>query len=182
MDQEWLLRETLESGALKAAVIPQSSIVLSAEFRKMCESNQCGIYGKCWMCPPAVGDIDDLMKRVRSYPRAILYQTVGKLEDSFDIEGMLDAKKAHAQVSQTIEKKIRLSGGSAGYLHLTCGGCYLCKTCAIVENKPCRFPDEALSSLEAYGIDVYNTTKDTPLKYINGQNTVTYFGLILFEE
>ena len=37
-------------------------------------------------------------------------------------------------------------------------------------------------SLEGYGVDVYNTTKDTPLKYINGQNTVTYFGMILFSE
>ena len=36
--------------------------------------------------------------------------------------------------------------------------------------------------MEGAGIDVYNTVKDTPLKYINGANTVTYFGLVLFEE
>ena len=36
--------------------------------------------------------------------------------------------------------------------------------------------------MEAAGVDVYNTTRDTPLKYINGQNTVTYFGLVLFDE
>ena len=36
--------------------------------------------------------------------------------------------------------------------------------------------------MEAYGIDVYNTTKNTELKYINGQDTVTYFGMVLFEE
>ena len=41
-------------------------------------------------------------------------------------------------------------------------------------------PEKAMSSLEGYCVDVYNTTKDTPLKYINGQNTVTYFGAILF--
>jgi len=185
MDKEWLLQETLESGAWKATLIPQSSIVLSGEFRKMCESNQCGIYGKCWMCPPAIGEINELMKTVRSFSGAILYQTVYDIEDSFDIEGMFEAKKAHARVSEKLEEKIQLqlkSQGTERYLHLTCGGCFLCKTCAIAENKPCRFPRKALSSLEAYGIDVYNTTKDTPLKYINGQNTVTYFGMILFEE
>ena len=36
--------------------------------------------------------------------------------------------------------------------------------------------------LEGYGIDVFNTTKDTPLKYINGENTVTYFGIVLLTE
>ena len=49
-------------------------------------------------------------------------------------------------------------------------------------DEPCRFPEKALPSLEAYGVDVYNTTKDTDLKYINGQNTVTFFGMVLFRE
>jgi len=36
--------------------------------------------------------------------------------------------------------------------------------------------------LEGYGVDVYSTTKDTPLAYINGENTVTYFGAVFFAE
>ena len=36
--------------------------------------------------------------------------------------------------------------------------------------------------MEGAGVDVYNTVKDTPLRYINGQNTVTYFGMVLFGE
>ena len=31
-------------------------------------------------------------------------------------------------------------------------------------------------------MDVYNTTRSTELKYINGQNTVTYFGMVLFRD
>ena len=49
------------------------------------------------------------------------------------------------------------------------------------DGEPCRHPDKALASLEGSGVDVYNTTKDTPLKYINGQNTVTFFGMVLWE-
>ena len=176
-----LLEAILSAGATKAAFITQEQIVLSAEFRKPCESNQCGMYGRCWMCPPAIGEIEPLMEKVRSYPTGLLYQTIGELEDSFDIEGMFEAKKIHAQVSQTFEVMVKEQMPGM-YLHLTCGGCYLCDTCAITQNKPCRFPEKALSSLEGYGVDVYNTVKDTPLKYINGQNTVTYFGLVLFEE
>ena len=46
--------------------------------------------------------------------------------------------------------------------------------------EPCRHPDRALASLESYGMDVYNTTRSTPLQYINGANTVTYFGMVLY--
>ena len=67
-----------------------------------------------------------------------------------------------------------------GILHLTCGGCRLCPVCAKRTGEPCRHPDKALPSMESYGIDVYNTTKDTALRYINGQDTVTYFGVVLF--
>ncbi len=181
MDSELLVSEALAAGALKAVVIPQERIVLSAEFRRICESNQCGLYGKYWVCPPAIGEITELMDRVRAYPEGLLYQTVGRFEDSFDFEGMLEARKIHARVSERLDTAMkRLTGGRC--LHLTCGGCTLCETCAIRSNHPCRFPQKALASLEGYGIDVYNTVKDTPLAYINGQNTVTYFGLVLVEE
>ena len=66
------------------------------------------------------------------------------------------------------------------FLHLSCGGCRLCQRCAKEDGLPCRMPDKALPSLEGYCVDVYNTTKNTDLKYINGQNTVTFFGMILF--
>ena len=56
----------------------------------------------------------------------------------------------------------------------------VCDSWRELDDLPCRAPEEALSSLEAYGINVYQTVKKTALKYINGQNTVTYFGAILF--
>ena len=162
-------------------MLDQQQIVLSNTFRAICESNQCGGYGKCWMCPPYIGAIEELMEKVRSYPRALLYQTIYEIEDSYDIEGMFEAGANHAQVSQRLQKEMASVIGKP-FLHLTCGGCHLCPTCAKRSEEPCRFPDKALPSLEGYGVDVYNTTKDTPLKYINGQNTVTYFGMVLFSE
>lgn len=119
------------------------------------------------------------MEMVRSYSHALWYQSVSQLEDSFDIEGMFAAGKNHALLSQRLQE-MAASILPKDFLHLTCGGCHLCETCAKVEGEPCRMPDKALPSLEGYCVDVYNTTKDTPLKYINGQNTVTYFGMILF--
>lgn len=180
-DFKRIVSAALEAGAAKAVVIPQKQIVLSGEFYNICKTNTCGKFGRCWMCPPDIGPIDSLMERVRSYRFALLYQTIGELEDSFDIEGMSEAARRHAQVSQAVQKAIAPLLTQACF-HLSCGGCNLCEHCTKIENKPCRFPEKALIPMEGAGVDVYNTTKDTPLKYINGQNTVTYFGMVLFEE
>lgn len=175
-----LIEAALAAGADKATIIPQQQIVLSADFRKICESNGCGNYGRCWMCPPDTGDIETAMAQVRQYPWGLLYQTIGAIEDSFDIEGMVDRAREHAQVSQRVQQAVQPLLKKP-FLHLSCGGCRLCETCARRDNQPCRHPQKALASLEGSGVDVYNTTKDTPLKYINGQNTVTFFGMVLWE-
>jgi hypothetical protein len=37
-----------------------------------------------------------------------------------------------------------------------------------------------MPSLEAYGVNVSKLAASAGMKYINGQNTVTYFGAVLF--
>ena len=172
----------MDSGAYKAAAVTREDIVLDASFRKNCEMNQCGAYGKNWHCPPCIGPIDELIEKAGAYPMGVLYQTVYAIEDSFDIEGMAEAGKKHGELSRRVHA--RLLEGLAGedYLHLANGGCKICSPCAKVTDEPCRFPEMALSPMEGYGIDVYNTAKNAGLKYINGQNTVTQFSLILFRE
>lgn len=178
MLHEDLCAAALAEGAYKATVIPVQSIVLDPSFRDICASNSCGLYGRCWMCPPDIGEIGPLMERVRSFSFGLLYQTVSSIEDSFDIEGMTEAGKHHAQLSQRLEAAVKPLLGE--HLHLSCGGCRLCSRCAKMDGLPCRFPAHALPPMEGCGIDVYSTTKPTDLKYINGANTVTYFGIVLF--
>lgn len=174
-----LLLLAQEAGAHSAVMLPAEKIVLSPEFRDICRSNQCGKYGKCWVCPPELPGVQTVMTAVRSYAHALWYQTVSAIEDSFDIEGMLEAGRRHAMVSQCLQEKAAAILPK-NFLHLSCGGCHLCPSCTKAEGLPCRMPEKALPSLEGYCVDVYSTTKNTPLKYINGQNTVTYFGMILF--
>ena len=179
MIEEKLVSAALEAGACKAVIIPAENVVSSEMFRDICKSNQCGKYGKCWVCPPELPEADEVMARVRSYDRVLWYQTVSSIEDSFDIEGMIEAGNRHVRLSHRLRDMVAdLLPENA--LHLSCGGCRLCQRCAKEDGEPCRMPEKAMSSLEGYCVDVYNTTKDTPLKYINGQNTVTYFGAILF--
>lgn len=166
------------AGAAKSAVISTDDIVMSATFRDICRSNSCGMYGRCWMCPPDIGEVDELMAEVRKYQKGLLYQTIYSIEDSFDIEGMQEAARQHVLVGQRLEAFVMLQLDK--HLHLSCGGCRICDRCAKMDGLPCREPERAMPAMEGYGIDVYNTCKPTDLKYINGQNTVTYFGIVLF--
>ena len=179
MKNSELVQAALDSGLTKAVVIGTDQIDLNIEYRKICERNQCGGYGRCWMCPPSIGDVEENMKTVHSFKNALLYQTIGELEDSLDIEGMHEVKKVHSKNSQKLRAAVEGKIGRAIFLGV--GGCGLCEKCSKLDNEPCRHPDKAMPALEGYGIGVYNTTKNTPLKYINGQDTVTYFGLVLFD-
>lgn len=180
MTDQKLIETAVNFGAHKAAVMYVKDIPFNRDFRKACESNTCGNYGKCWTCPPDVGDIDDLIEKAREYHRALIYQTVSSIEDSFDIEGMLEAGKIHNQVAEKIAAQVLPYLGDH-VLHLSAGGCRVCERCAKRDNLPCRHPDRAMYSMEAYGIPVSEVASLCGLKYINGQNTVTYFGIFLYE-
>ncbi len=164
-----------------AEIIDGTQIVCDKIFREQCKSNACGVYGKCWMCPPDIGEIEALIDEVRSYSKGLLYQTIAELEDSFDFEGMIEARKNHGEKSRKLDRLLK-EEGFGNFLHLSVGGCGVCSPCAKVKGEPCRFPEKALSSLEGYGINVSATVKSTSMKYINGANTVTYFGIVLFRE
>ena len=67
-------------------------------------------------------------------------------------------------------------------LPLDKGCCSICPRCAYLDKEPCRNPDEALSSIEAYGMNVIALQKSAGLPYYGGKNTVLYVGLILFDK
>ena len=167
-------------GAYKAAVIPVSDVTTDPSFRTLCEKNVCGNYGKNWMCPPDAGDIDMLIAELRSYGYIFVYQSVGSLEDSYDFEGMVEAMKAHSKLMADIRAAMK-NEPFARYLNLGAGGCNICEVCAKKTNESCRHPNEAVASLETYGVNVSELAKAAGMKYINGQNTVTYFGAVLFD-
>ena len=154
-----LIRISTEAGVFKAQVIPVRDIFFDEKLRSYCEANACGMYGMNHTCPPAVGDICGLIQEAQSFEDALVFQTVYELEDSFDFEGMQTAMVQHSEVSEAIDRKIKPLMNS--YLQLGAGGCTVCERCTKVDDEPCRFPDRAVASLEAYGIDT-NTFEYIP--------------------
>lgn len=176
---ESLIAAAKECGANNASVILADTIETDAAFRDMCAANSCGMYGKCWMCPPDVGEIHELMAKLKTYSHALVYQYIGQLEDSYDYEGMIDARRFMAKLSHSLQKYLT-ANMPVEFLHLTVGGCGVCEVCAKQDGKPCIHPELALASLEAYGVNVSRLAAVSDMKYINGTDTVTYFGAVLF--
>jgi predicted metal-binding protein len=174
-----LIENIVYRGANKANIISVSEIPFEPELRKLCESNQCGNYGRSWTCPPNVGDVYQLMEKAKGYDYALVFQTVSGLEDSYDFEGMQLGLKHHEDVTNEI-KELVYKEINPPILQLSAGWCKICQTCAKIEDKPCRYPDKAVASLESYGIFVARLAEKADMKYINGVNTVTYFGAFLF--
>ncbi len=176
------LAELVESlGAAHAGVVPVSEIHFDPAFRELCVSNACGNYGRCWMCPPDAGDIHDLIAKAKTFDKAIVYQTIGTLEDSYDFEGMMEAADVHNRLARAVKAALA-DLPVAKSLHLGAGGCHQCTVCAKKTNEPCRFPDQAMASLETYGVAVSELATLAHMKYINGQDTVTYFSAFFYTE
>ena len=157
------------------AIIKTCDIVFSPELIKACESNVCGKYGKSWTCPPGAGSMEEQIKKIMEYSHALIFTTKGDLDDSFDYEGMQETGAVHNALTQEMHGRF-----GRAYPVYGAGSCRLCENCAYPE--PCRFPEKAFLSLEAAGINVSELSRAGGIRYNNGENTVTFFSFILYNE
>lgn len=179
LDFETIKKECMQLDANNVAIIDVKEIVFRQELRDMCKSNVCGRYGTNWACPPAIGEFEEAKLKVEKYDKAIVVQTVYKLEDSFDFEGMIEAKSAFQKAFYNISAKMKEMHTQFESMSLGAGGCEYCEKCTYIENEPCRFPDKPVNPIEGYGIDVTALANTSGIPYNNGVNTVSYIGAIL---
>jgi len=158
------------------AEIETENIDFLEEVRKSCELNHCGKYRKNWMCPPGIGSINDLKEKYTKYKKAFVFNKVTNLEDSFDIEGMDEGRKRVEDILNKLRVELK---DYTNIQLLGVGSCNICKICTYPDS-PCRYPKLAVPSLEAIGINVLKIANGCNLNYYNGINTVTYFGMVLY--
>lgn len=166
------------AGFTHIAPLDCSTIQLLPEVRQMCASNTCHMYGKNWSCPPGCGTLEECENRVRQYRHGILVQTVGNLEDSMDVETMMETEVAHKEHFFALEDVLRADYPKM--LPIGAGCCTRCKECTYPE-APCRFPDKTFASMEAYGMLVTQVCQDNNLTYYCGPCTITYTSCFLLE-
>jgi predicted metal-binding protein len=171
MEVQSAIEAALAGRVHELGLIETSSLSFSPELYNTCRTNVCGNYNKSWTCPPAVGSLEEQRKKILRWKQALVFTTKFDLEDSFDVEGMGEARRIHNNLTMDIREKF-----SANPVY-GAGGCSVCSACAYPA--PCRFPDRAVSAVEAAGINVTELSRSAGVKYNNGPNTITYFSMIL---
>lgn len=149
------------------------------EVRDMCASGRCHSYGKCWTCPPHCGTLEDSIRKAQRYQHGIVLQMTGMMADDFDWECMQETEERLKNAMFAMADQLRLK--NIPFLPMTAGTCRLCAQCACPDS-PCRFPDKAMISMEAYGLVVSDTCLAAGLGYNYGKQTMTFTGCILFNE
>jgi 5-hydroxybenzimidazole methyltransferase len=164
---EMLIAQAKQQGFDRVRVIQTSEIAVEPWVRLKCRFG-CSNYDQSPGCPPYALDEEEMVATICRYRHALL------------VQGTPPAKAFHDQLL-AVEKAIFL-GGYAEALAFGSGPCPVCASCAA--DGRCRFPEKLRPSLEACGVDVYETARRAgihlnPVQHPLGY--VKYVGLVLFD-
>lgn len=176
MEINELIKEALASGFTVAAELKIDSLRFLPEVRDMCKADLCHSYNKNWSCPPACGTIEEYEARASKYSSGIIIQSVGDLEDSFDFEGMEALSHRHKDCFEKLLEALRSQ--KADFLPFGAGACTICTQCSYPD-KPCRYPDKAVISMEASGLWVSDLCVKNGVAYNYGTGKMAYTSCIL---
>ena len=149
----------------------------SSRIRWICE-NECPMYGKSWACPPGVGTVDHCREKCLSYKNCLLISTIVEVADITNIEETLATRPEHEAVTNQVRDLMR-ELGTEPYV-LSTEACVLCDRCAILDGKPCRFPEKMHPCVESHGINVVPILEERGLEFQFGANVVTWISLLFF--
>lgn len=178
MTNEELLKLAESCGFEHVGMLNVPALEFNPAVRGMCEAGRCGMFGKCWTCPPGCGTLEEIAAKAAVYQRGVLLQTTGQLEDDFDVETMMEAEQIQKDRFKAFVTELRKTYPNC--LPMSSGACTMCPTCTYPD-APCRAPHLAIPSMEAYGLVVSKTCEDSGMKYYYGPLTITYSGCVLVD-
>ena len=140
-------------------VLDTGDIKVQSRVRTICKQ-ECERYGSTWACPPAVGELSECEKKIRSYPKAVFFSSVAEVSDIMNVRDFLEGE---------------------GYetFTLSTESCDFCERCAYLDGKPCRFPEHMHPCLESYGVVVSEIVEKEAMEYNLGGNTILWFSMVL---
>jgi Predicted metal-binding protein (DUF2284). len=174
-----IIEKAQAEGFETAAPLSVDTLCFLPEIREMCKADRCHRYDRCWTCPPACGPLEDCAAKARAYDCGVLLQTVGELEDSFDFEGFKRIEQLHKQRLLHLVEVLR--GEKRDILPMGAGACTVCDDCTCPES-PCRYPEKAIISMEAFGLWVSDVCKKNGVPYNYGENKMAYTSCILLKQ
>lgn len=172
---QWIEKAKKQGFDTAVALDPQT-LQAREDVRAMCAENKCGAFGKNWTCPPAIGTVEECQQKLHQYKNGVLLQTVGHMAKTIDSKCYRETESRHMKNFYAFAQQMRQTHPNA--LCLGAGGCRVCRQCAYPE--PCRFPEQAVSSMEGFGLFVTQVCRDSGVPYHYGEKTITYTACILF--
>ena len=172
-------REVFRAGFQDSGTVKTPALRFHKEVRDTCEGNRCRGYGSSWACPPAVGSLEECRERVLGFEKLQLFSKAYLLSDSMDFSNMGSAMRDFKECAWALGRVLRPR--LSKLLILSNEGCGRCKACTWPE-EACRFPEELQPSIEGFGFIVSELAKQAGIPYMNGKNTVTFFGGVLYNE
>ena len=158
------------------AKAPRSTVESALKFRKLCETDKCGTYNKSWTCPPAVGNVEDCVKKLEDYNNTVIVTNTFRDLDMSDLEGMKKMMKSHQDLCRDVKEMFQNEGFDE--LTLTDGACTYCKKCSYP--KECKHPDKKVPSVSGFGIDMGEYIPSAGLTFEFKNDEATLYGLILY--
>ena len=175
---EELIQEAINKGFSQAGELNIAALIFMPEVRGMCGADKCRSFGKNWRCPPACGTLEESAEKAAGYSYGIIVQTIGKMEDDFDYETIQETAEKHKINFGLLVDKLK--GRYADVLPMGAGACTICEKCTYPD-APCRFPDKAITAMEAYGLWVSKVCELSGIPYNNGKQTITYTSCYLLK-
>ena len=151
----------------------------SQRIRWIC-SNECPMYGKTWACPPGVGTVEHCAKKCLSYKSCLMISTITEISSIANIEEALATRAPHEAITNQVRDLMRQQGVEP-YI-LSTEACALCRRCAYLDGEPCRYPEKMHPCVESHGINVIPTLEKLGLDFQYGDNIVTWFSLLFFND
>jgi predicted metal-binding protein len=139
-DLDLLAARALGLGFARAQPISPDDVAVEAWVRLKCRHG-CPVYAQRLTCPPHAPDENDMMRILAGFKRALL------------LESTPPGKEFHHRLL-ALERQAFLAGFHKA-LAFGAGPCPLCPECDT--SRPCKLPGQARPSLEACGVDVYET-------------------------
>ena len=157
--------------------IDPKGLEFSQRIRWICE-HECPMYGRTWACPPGVGSVESCKGKCLGYENCLMISTVAEVSDIADIQETLATRPDHEAVTNQAGELLR-SLGAKPYI-LSTEACAECQRCAILDGKPCRFPERMHPCVESHGINVIPALEACGLEFQQGGNLVTWVSLLFY--
>lgn len=173
----FMLRLAEEIGFSHFGFFQTDVLSFRREVRDMCQAGRCGAYGTRWTCPPYCGTLEESAEKAKQFQKGILLQMTGSMEDDFDVECIQETGKTVKEKLSSFVKRVQEK--NIPCLPMSAGTCTRCDRCTCPD-APCRFPAEAFTSMEAYGLIVNDVCTAANVQYNHGQRTITFTTCVLF--